>query len=55
MIVVSYRIRRRHIINTINYLLKDDRDNGWKWEWLDCYYYNDNSMLPKELIYVNTK
>lgn len=49
---LEYDERRRHIINTINYLLKDDRDKGWKWEWLDCYYYNDNRMLPKELIYV---
>jgi hypothetical protein len=44
---LEYDERRRYIINTINYILQNEHDVDWKWEWLDCYYYRDNDMVPK--------
>lgn len=49
---LEYEERKRYIINTIRYILWDDDDKYWRWEWLDCYYIKDNKMIPKEIIYL---
>ena len=49
---LEYDERRRYIINSINYLLSNENDKEWKWEWLDCYYFEDCHMYPKEIIYI---
>lgn len=49
---LEYEERKRYIIYTIQNLLKNKENRTWKWEWLDCYYFNDKGVIPKEIIYI---
>ena len=49
---LGYEERKRYIIYTVQNLLKNSDNNAWKWEWLDCYYFTECGMVPKEIIYI---
>lgn len=40
------------IVDTVINHVANKNDKEWKWEWLDCYYFEDCHMYPKEIIYI---